>query len=598
MTISNRAGGNDGKATSAAKLWLKAIELTSRIDAAPDRVFADLIDDWAARSPAQPALVSDRECLDYRELAGRIRRYARWAMAEPIAAGDCVGLLMPNRPDYLAAWLGLSRAGVVVALINSNLVGASLAHCIEVSGARHLIVAAELHDAFESAMPHLARLPKLWLHGGEASELATVLAGYDDRPLSSSERRAVTLDDRALMIFTSGTTGLPKAANVSHRRVLTWARWFEGLMEATAADRLYDCLPLYHSVGGVVAPCSMLAAGGSVVIADKFSASRFWQDIARWECSIVQYIGELGRYLLQAPPSAAERAHRLRLACGNGLRGDIWEAVETRFGIPRILEFYAATEGNFSLYNVEGRPGAIGRVPPFLKHRFPAAIIRLGADGAPLRSADGWCELCEPDEAGEAIGRIGASEERGGRFEGYTDASDTERKILRDVFASGDAWFRTGDLMRLDRAGYFYFVDRIGDTFRWKGENVATAEVDAALLACPGIVDAVSYGVTIPGTDGRAGMAAIAIDHRFDIAALHQYLAERLPSYAQPVLIRIRDRLDVTDTFKLKRNELVRDGFDPAIVSDRLLYRDAAGTTYRELDAGNFAAIVEGRLRL
>lgn len=598
MTISNRAGDNDGKATSAAKLWLKAIELTSRIDATPDRLLADLIDDWAARSPAQPALLSDRESLDYRELAGRIRRYARWAMAERIAAGDCVGLLMPNRPDYLAAWLGLSRAGVVVALINSNLVGASLAHCIDVSGAGHLIVAAELRDAFERAMPHLARLPKLLLQGGEAGGLATALAGYDDGPLSPAERRAVTLDHRALMIFTSGTTGLPKAANVSHRRVLTWARWFEGLMEATAADRLYDCLPLCHSVGGVVAPCSMLAAGASVVIADKFSASRFWQDIARWDCSIVQYIGELGRYLLQSPPSDAERAHRLRLACGNGLRGDIWEAVETRFGIPRILEFYAATEGNFSLYNVEGKRGAIGRVPPFLKHRFPAAIIRLGADGAPLRSADGWCELCGPDEPGEAIGRIGASEERGGRFEGYTDAADTERKILRDVFAPGDAWFRTGDLMRLDRAGYFYFVDRIGDTFRWKGENVATAEVDAALLACPGIVDTVSYGVVIPGADGRAGMAAIAIDDRFDIAALHQHLAGRLPPYAQPVLIRIRDRLDLTDTFKLKRSELVRDGFDPATVGDSLFYRDAAGMTYRRLDVEGFAAIVAGRLRL
>jgi fatty-acyl-CoA synthase len=340
----------------------------------------------------------------------------------------------------------------------------------------------------------------------------------------------------------------------------------------------------------------MLGAGGSVVVADKFSASRFWHDIARWDCTVVQYIGELWRYLLKS--REAERTHRLRLACGNGLRGDIWETVQTRFGIPRILEFYAATEGNFSLYNVEGRPGAIGRIPPFLKHRFPAAIIRLSADGTPVRSADGWCEPCGPDEAGEAMGRIGTSEQRGGHFEGYTNATDTERKILRDVFSAGDAWFRTGDMMRVDGAGYFHFVDRIGDTFRWKGENVATSEVDGALLACPGITDAVSYGVAIPGTDGRAGMAAITVDDHFDIAALFGYLARRLPSYAQPVLIRIRDALEVTETFKLKRAELVRDGFDPAVVGDRLFYRDVTAATYRPLDPASFAAIADGTLRL
>ncbi|WP_426443332.1 long-chain-acyl-CoA synthetase [Bradyrhizobium genosp. P] len=599
ISIPDRASSTAGKSSSSARRWLKAIELTARIDAEPQRLFADLIDEWAERRPAQACLLSDRESFIYRELAARINRYARWALAHDIAVGECVGLLMPNRPEYLAAWLGLSRVGVVVALINTNLVGRSLAHCIDVSGAKHLIVAAELRDAFDGAAAHLARLPRLWLHGSrDEADLAEALAGYDDGLLSAAERRAVTIDHRALMIYTSGTTGLPKAANVNHRRVLTWGRWFEGLMEATATDRLYDCLPLYHSVGGVVAPCSMLSAGGSVVISEKFSASRFWQDIARWDCSVFQYIGELCRFLLKSPPAEGERTHRLRLACGNGLAGDIWEAFQARFGIPQILEFYAATEGNFSLYNVEGRPGAIGRIPPFLKHRFPAAIIRLDTDGAPLRSPEGWCVPCAPDEAGEAIGRIGSKAERGGRFEGYTDIAETEKKILRNVFAADDAWFRTGDMMRLDRAGYFHFVDRLGDTFRWKGENVATSEVSAAMLACPGVTDAVSYGVAIPGADGRAGMAAIAVDESFEIAVLYGHLANRLPSYAQPVLIRIRDRLEVTETFKQKRTELVSDGFDPALVSDRLFYRDAAVATYRPLDGASFADIVNGTLRL
>jgi len=594
MPNSNPTSGSEGKAISANRRWLKAIELTARIDAEPQLLFADLIDDWADRSPAQACLVSDRETFSYRELAARVRCYARWALAEGLAVGDCVALLMPNRPEYLAAWLGLSRVGVVVALVNSNLVGPSMAHCINVSGAKHVIVAADLREAFDGAAPHLSCQPKLW----PQPDLAEVLTRYDDGPLSAAERRDVSIEHRALMIYTSGTTGLPKAANVTHRRVLTWARWFEGLMDATPADRLYDCLPLYHSVGGVVAPCSMLSAGASVVISEKFSASRFWEDIARWDCSIFQYIGELCRFLLKSPVAAAEGAHRLRLACGNGLGGDVWEPFQARFAIPQILEFYAATEGNFSLYNVEGRPGAIGRIPPFLKHRFPAAIIRLDADGAPLRSPEGWCVRCAPDEAGEAIGLIGTREERGGRFEGYTDTAETDKKILRDVFVQGDAWFRTGDVMQVDRAGYFRFVDRIGDTFRWKGENVATSEVNAAVLACPGVIDAVCYGVAIPDADGRAGMAAVVADERFDIAALYRHLADRLPSYAQPVLIRIRATLDVTETFKPKRALLASEGFDPAAIGDRLFYRDAVAATYRPLDAASFAAIVEGRLRL
>ena len=324
----------------------------------------------------------------------------------------------------------------------------------------------------------------------------------------------VSLDDRALLIYTSGTTGLPKAANVSHRRVMNWAFWFKGMLGVTAADRMYNCLPLYHSVGGVVAVCSTLSGGGSVVIAEKFSARRFWDDVVRWDCTLFQYIGELCRYLLKTPDDAKDRAHRLRAICGNGLRGDVWEAFQTRFAIPQILEFYAATEGTFSLYNAEGKPGAIGRIPPFLRHRFPAAIIaRDPSTGEPVRGRDGLCIAAPRGSVGEAIGRIGD----GARFEGYTDNAESQRKILRHVFEFGDRWFRTGDLMRVDAAGYHYFVDRIGDTFRWKGENVSTAEVSAALTECRGVVEAVVYGVAVPGTEGRAGMAKLVVDEAFDL---------------------------------------------------------------------------------
>jgi fatty-acyl-CoA synthase len=592
---------------SAAKSWLKAIELTSRIELNPNRLFADLVEEHAKRQPDRPALLSETETFSYAELAQRIDRYARWALSAGIKPGDTVCLFMPNRPDYVAAWLGISKVGGVAALINTKLVGLSLSHCINIAQADHIVLATELAETFETALPYLGREPKLWLRGSRAdvdigvsaASLDDVLEHLDGSPLHVTERAAVSINDRALLIYTSGTTGLPKAASISHRRILNWGGWFAGLTGATPEDRLYDCLPLFHSVGGIVAPCSMLSAGASVVISDKFSVNGFWSDIAGWDCTLFQYIGELCRYLLKAPQSEFENTHRLRLVCGNGLRGDIWEAFQARFAIPRILEFYAATEGNFSLYNVEGKPGAIGRIPPLLAHRFPAAIVRVDPElGTPVRNADGLCIACTRGEVGEAVGRIGLADEGGGRFEGYTDAVQTEKKVLRDVLVKGDAWFRTGDLMRLDEQGYFHFVDRIGDTYRWKGENVATSEVNEAVSDCPGVSEATTYGVEIPGADGRAGMAAIVIGNNFDIGQFAAHLAGRLPAYACPVMIRICTALNTTETFKQKKHELVRDGFDPHQVTDPLFFREPRSGEYRPIDARAYARIADGSIRL
>jgi fatty-acyl-CoA synthase len=601
MTIGVIEQPKVARAPSASKTWLKAIELTARIETLPGRLFTDVIDDWAQRQPDRVALVTDDASLDYEGLSKRINRYARWARSAGVAKGDTVALIMPNGIDYVAAWLGISRVGGVVALINTKLVGQSLAHCIDVAKPAQIIVAHELNEALDSASPHLQTEAKVWTHGdargGRAIDVA--LAALDDGPLSPDERGDVTINDRALLIYTSGTTGLPKAASISHRRILNWGFWFAGLTGATPQDRLYDCLPLFHSVGGIVAPCSMLAAGGSVVVAEKFSASNFWPEIVRHDCTLFQYIGELCRYLLKAPPSEYENRHRLRLVCGNGLRGDIWEDFQARFAIPRILEFYAATEGNFSLFNVEGQPGAIGRIPPLLAHRFPASLVKLDPDsGVPLRNAEGFCIPCARGEAGEAIGRIGTADAGGGRFEGYTEASETEKKILRDVFAKGDAWFRTGDLMRLDDKGFFHFVDRIGDTFRWKGENVATSEVNDAVRDFTGVIDATTYGVGIPGTDGRAGMSAIVVNEGFDVAALPVHLAQRLPAYARPVFMRISRELDATETFKQKKGELAREGFDPGAISDPLLMLDPKTGAYVALDAKTYTQINEGTIRL
>jgi len=577
--------------TSPNKDWLRALELTAGLGKAPARTLPVVIDELAERFGDAPALLSDRERLSFRQLADRARRYARWATDQGLGVGDVVALMMPNRPEYMAIWLGLSRMGVTTALINTQLRGASLAHCLNVAAPQHIVVDAGLSAGLAAVAQTLDGAPQIWLHGAAMTDWRIDLAvdAYDEA-LLALDAPTVTLSDRALLIYTSGTTGLPKAANVSHHRLMSWSYWFAGLMDVQPTDRLYDCLPMCHSAGGVAAIGAALVGGASVVVAEKFSASRFWDDIARWDCTLVQYIGELCRYLVAAPQHPLEREHALRLCCGNGLSGDVWEAFQQRFAIPRILEFYAATEGNFSLYNVEGKPGAIGRLPPFLKHRFPAAIVRFDAEqGAPARGEDGFCIRCASDETGEAIGRIGEAS----RFEGYTDAAAGEIKLLRGVFEPGDAWVRTGDLMYTDDQGFYYFVDRIGDTFRWKGENVATAEVAAAVRAFPGVTDACVFGVDVPGASGKAGMTALAAAPDLDLAALRAHLSERLPDYARPLFLRLVSALDVTETFKLKKQSLAAEGWDvaEAYVDDR----SAGG--YVALDEALAARIRAGEVR-
>ena len=507
---------------SAAKAWARALELTASIARHPERLLPTVIEERAADLGDAPALLSDRECLSYRTLVERSNRYARWALNQGLGKGEVVCLMMPNRPEYMAIWLGIVKVGGVVALLNTNLTGPSLAHCIRIVAPKHIIVAAELAGAIATALPDLATPPTVWVHGaGDIERLP-------GDTLCDSERQPVTIHDRALLIYTSGTTGLPKAANVSHARLMQWSGWFAGMMDAKPADRLYDCLPMYHSTGGVLAPGAMLAAGGSVAIGAEFSASRFWSEVIRWDCTLFQYIGELCRYLLHAAPSPDETAHKVRIACGNGLRPDVWEGFQSRFRIPRIVEFYAATEGGLSLFNIEGKCGSIGRVPPYLAHRFAPALIRFDVEkDEPVRNGNGFCVRCAPNEAGEAISQA--------LDEGYTDPEASERRILRGVFEAGDAWARSGDLMRKDEQGFFYFVDRLGDTFRWKGENVSTVEVAEAICGFPGVRQANVYGVAIPGTEGRAGMAALVTEPEIDLAALRAHLASRLPHYARPL---------------------------------------------------------------
>lgn len=584
---------------SPARAWLRALELTSPISRNPDRILPLVIEEMAVRMGDVPALLSDAEHFTYKALMGRANQYARWALDQELAKGDVVCLLMANRPEYFAAWLGITSAGVAVSLLNTNLTGFPLAHSIRIVAPRGIITSSEFINTLAEILPQLEEAPAVWAHGADSTGFSRIdaeLANYTGDPLDTSERRSTTIDDLALYIYTSGTTGLPKAARVSHARVMQWSHWFTGMMDVQPIDRIYNCLPMYHSVGGVQAIGAMLVGGGSVVVREKFSASQFWDDIARWDCTLFQYIGELCRYLLHTGASANETQHRIRMACGNGLATDIWNDFKDRFRIPQILEFYAATEGNVSLFNVQGKRGAIGHIPAYLTHRFSPLLVMTDIEsGEPLRDEQGLCIPSPVGQTGEALGKMaGDSSNPGSRFEGYTSSEASEKKLLRNVITAGDAWFRTGDLMRKDEKGYYYFVDRMGDTFRRKGENVAASEVEEILSGFPGVQHANVYGVAVAGVEGRVGMAALAVDCALELAALRSYMIDRLPAYARPVFLRLRNEMNLTGTFKYSKTELIREGFDPNACKE-VVYFDTAEAflpidkvLYQRIQAGEF----------
>ena len=595
------AAHSDENKRSPLKAWVRALERTAAIERDRSLTLPVLIGRLAERFGEQPALSSTDAALSYRGLAAACHRYGRWGLARSLGRNDTVCLVMANCPDYLAIWLGLSGIGATVALINTNLRRELLAHSINLVAPRHVIAGASLSEAVREIRPLLDAGVECWVNGeagGDLPRLDEAVAGLPGEALRDSEVQAPSLEDRALCIYTSGTTGLPKAANVSHFRVMQWSHWFAGLIDVQPEDRMYDCLPMYHSVGGVVATGATLVGGGTVVLRERFSASGFWKDVVAERCTLFQYIGELCRYLLTGAPQAEESHHTLRLACGNGLRAEVWSDFQRRFRIPQILEYYAATEGNFSLYNCEGRPGAIGRIPPFLAHRAPVALVKYDVEAeAPARDAAGRCVRCAPHEAGEALGEI-VSANGATRFEGYTDSAASATKILRNVFAAGDAWYRTGDLMRQDEQGFFYFVDRVGETYRWKGENVSTTEVAAVIAACPGVADAAVYGVCVPSSEGRAGMAAVVVAPDFDLNELRRALVARLPDYARPLFIRVVTAIELTGTFKLRKHELALEGYDLTRVRDALYMDDAAQGAYVPLDSKLHARLKARQLRL
>lgn len=581
-------------ALSRINKWIK--------DLSPDSttLLPDDIEAVCDRNGARPAIIFEGKTWNYGQLDSRANRYAHWAVSIGLKAGDVVALFMQNRPDYIAAWYGLSKVGVVIALINHNLQGAALLHCVNVAKSKAVIVGAEVIDLWSTIKGQLGDIA-VWVGGAtlpDVGDLDRALnAQVATRP-SRAHREALLGKDPCLYVYTSGTTGNPKAATLSHSRVQGMSRSFIGATRTGENDRVYCPLPLYHGTGGICGVGIALNTGAALVLRRKFSATQFWDDIVDNKCTVFVYIGELFRYLVSAPVHPKERLHTIKSCFGNGLRADVWARADERFSIPLIAEFYGSTEGNVSFINVDGKLGAVGRIPKYAKKRFNIEIVRFDVENErPIRGPDGLCEICAPDEVGEAIGKIDPANTRG-RFEGYAnDKAATDKKLLRDVFEVGDMWFRTGDLLKQDGDGYYYFVDRIGDTYRWKSENVSTNEVGEAIGMFEGIEQVNVYGVDVPHADGRAGMAVIVAHGPVDIGALSAHVRGELPSYAVPLILRFKTEVEVTGTFKYRKVELVAEGFDPSTITDPMYMMNQTSGRYEPLTAALFADIQAGNVR-
>ena len=553
---------------------------------------ADRLEQQAQEQGERAFLIYREQRLSYREVDARANQMAHTFYANGLRAGDVCALIMENRPAFFCTWFGLVKLGVVVAFINTQVSGKPLLHALQTTEAKALVVGEECL-ANVQATEGLPDVPCWLIHDPEtpwSGPLPKAIDGHFDARIENAPRTLFPRDIRAhidaqtptLLIFTSGTTGLPKAARYSHMRWLSSGDVMEVTLQATRDDVFYCCLPLYHGAAATSVTSTALRAGAAIVIRRKFSVREFWSDAANHRISIFQYIGEICRYLLNQPVREGERQHSLRCMLGAGLSPDSWQRWLERFGPIQVFEGWGATEANAAIINVDNYFGSCGRVPDWNKTNVRLVRYDIENDCHP-RDENGFYQVCEVGEAGEAMGFIVDHPEiGGGRFEGYTSAEATESKIRRNVFREGDAYWSSGDLLRQDADGYCYFVDRIGDTFRWKSENVSTAEVSDALGDLAGLELINVYGVQVPGHEGRAGMAAVLMQPGcdFDPQALYHLTEARLPRYAAPVFVRVTRSADLTASFKLRKVDLQRQGYCPARCNDPLYIRDESAGTY------------------
>ncbi|WP_222850162.1 long-chain-acyl-CoA synthetase [Allosaccharopolyspora coralli] len=521
----------------------------------------------AAEHPQRPFLRFRDSEITYGNANEQVNRYAAVLAARGVRPGSVVGVLSTNRPETLLVAMAAIKLGATAGMLNHRQRGDVLNHSQKLLESTVIVAGAECQEALESLPAEELRGTVLGLR-----EDGRPLPGHADLDTEAANASAqnpsqcaeVTAADKAFFIYTSGTTGMPKASTMSHLRWLKSMYALAGLgIRLRSDDTMYCCLPLYHNNALTVSLSAVLGAGATLAIGESFSVSRFWDDVVRTRSTAFCYIGELCRYLLQQPETAAEKQHRIRVVVGNGLRPDIWQEFRSRFGIERIAEFYGASECNVAFINAFNVDRTAGICP------LAFSVVEYDLESErPTRDEKGRLRKVKPGGVGLLVTQVTDRSP----FDGYTDADATERKLVRDGFKSGDVWFNTGDLVHNQGFRHVAFIDRLGDTFRWKGENVATTEVEAALGEDSAVEQSVVYGVPVPGTDGKAGMAAVKLEHaaEFDGPRLAKGLSDRLPSYAVPLFVRLVDQLEETSTFKSKKVELREQGHDRGRFDDPL----------------------------
>ncbi|KAM9313406.1 long-chain fatty acid transport protein 2-like [Gastrophryne carolinensis] len=579
-------------------------KLEKSFKSCPSYSILDLFVKQVATKPDQPFILYQDESYTYKEI-DVLSNQAAWALSchAKLKTGDCVALFMGNQPAYVWLWLALAKLGCPMACLNYNIRAKSFLHCFKCSGAKVLITTPDLRHAVEEVLPALSEegVMIFYLSRESPSEGVHSLLDKTDaasrEPVPKSFTSGLTSNSIALYIYTSGTTGLPKAAIINQKRLLT-CTIIGTLAGFTPKDIIYIPLPLYHSSGLMLGVNGCIQQGATCVIKNKFSASQFWDDCRKYNVTAFQYIGEVLRYLCNTPKKDNDKKHCVRLAVGNGLRPDVWKEFISRFGPIEINEFYGATESSCFFFNYSKKIGSVGRCNKFLREKRPFELIEYDVEkNEPVRDASGFCIKVAKGQTGLLISKITLSTP----FTGYVgDESLTEKKRLRDVFEKGDVYFNTGDLFMMDSKGFMYFQDRVGDTFRWKGENVATTEVADILGMTDFIEEANVYGVPVPYHEGRIGMAAIKLKEgqSFDGKKLHGQVVNYLPNYAWPRFVRIQDSIEITGTYKHRKVELVEEGFNPLTIKEPLFFLDEANKRYKPMTQEIYKNILANKLKL
>nr|XP_045610957.1 long-chain fatty acid transport protein 4-like isoform X4 [Procambarus clarkii] len=479
---------------------LKRIHHAKRNNLSVPKIFQEVV----RKNRNKVAFYFEDETWTFQQVDELSNKVGNYFAAKGVKHGDPVALFMENCVEYVCIWLGLTKIGAIPALINYNLRFDSLKHCINVAACKAVICGANIQAALAEARESddLSNLP-VYVFGTGENELilkdaVNMDVGIKESPSTTPPQiDSVNFSDKMVFIYTSGTTGMPKAAVIKHSRGVLAVTAGLCMIDIKPNDVIYTPLPLYHLASGILGSGLAILDGIPVVIKRKFSVSAYWNDCNKYGCTVAQYIGEICRYLLNTPEKPEDKRHNIRLMFGNGLRPNIWKDFQSRFSIPRISEFYGSTEGNANIINMDGKPGAVGFVSVLFPSVYPVALIKVDEDTREVvRDANGMCILCKPGEPGEFIGKI-VKDDPVRDFHGYADDSATKKKIVRDVFKKGDYAFLSGDILMMDEEGYLYFKDRTGDTFRWKGENVSTNEVEAVISKVAGHADVVVYGVEV-----------------------------------------------------------------------------------------------------